>query len=322
MRLLLLLCLLLTACAAQSPPPGPPVAAEAERLVRAGVRGAVVHVRQGERVWEAAAGTADGTRPLRTGHRFRIASVTKTFTAALVLQQVAEGRLALTDRVESLLPGVIATEATVAGLLSHTSGIGDYLTDARFTDELDDDGHLRPWPPRRLLKYAGKGEGYSNSNYILLGMILEKVSGLPYRELLRARITGPHALNATEYPAETLPAGLAHGVHDDGSPGSTRIHPSLLFAAGGVVSTAADVARFYATLFGSPAGSELRAGNHGVFTEKLDCGTTVATHSGMLLGYGGAAMATEDGEKVVVVQVSSTRPGEAIAAAGRLMCGL
>ncbi|WP_336214565.1 serine hydrolase domain-containing protein [Nonomuraea sp. LPB2021202275-12-8] len=312
------LLLALSACAPAETPVAPDVRAEAGRLVRAGAPGAVAYVRDGEDVWQAAAGTAREGVPMRTDHRFRIASITKTFTASLVLQLVREGRLAVTDKVETLLPGAISTRATVADLLRHTSGIPDYLTSPGFTRALEDGGHLKTWQPRELLAHAGPAGrpgpiAYSNTNYILLGMILEKRGGKPYRELLRDRI----ALRATELPASPSPANLAHGQD-----GATVVDASIFWTAGGLVSTAADVAAFYRALFSGarPEGRDMRDGRYGVFAERLDCGVHVLTHSGLIRGYGGAAMSTEDGRRVAVVQVNAGMAGDAIAAAARLMC--
>ncbi|WP_275888155.1 serine hydrolase domain-containing protein [Nonomuraea lactucae] len=308
-----------TATPAKPPADPPDVRAEAERLVRAGAPGAVAYVLDGERVWQAAAGSAHKGEPMRTGHRFRIASITKTFTAALVLQLVREGRLSVTDEVERLLPGVISTRATVADLLRHTSGIPDYLTSPGFTRALKGGGHLKRWPPRELVAHAGAAGppgtfAYSNTNYILLGMTLEKLRRRPYGQLVRGRI----ALPATELPAALTPANLARGRD-----GATRVHASIFWSAGGLVSTAADVAAFYRSLFGGarPEGRAMREGRFGVFAERLGCGAHVLTHSGLILGYGGAAMSTEDGRRVVVVQVNASMAGDAIAAAQRLMCG-
>ncbi|WP_219463921.1 serine hydrolase domain-containing protein [Nonomuraea rhizosphaerae] len=304
------------------PSSSPPldVRAEAARLVEAGASGAVVHVRKGGQVWQAAAGQAEAGVPMRPDHRFRIASVTKTFTATLVLQQVEEGRLALTDRVDKVLPGVIRTKATVADLLRHTSGISDYLRDERFTKDLGNGAHLRHWPPRKLLKYADKeAQGYSNTNYILLGMILEKVSGKPYRELLSERITGPQGLTATELPADDLPANLARGTHTDGVD-NAELDSSIFWTAGGLISTAADVSSFYHWVFTQPVGGRLRTGGFGIFTETLPCGRRVLSHSGWIYGYSGMAMSSADGQTQVVVQLASGPPSDAITAAGRLMC--
>ncbi|MFC4117859.1 serine hydrolase domain-containing protein [Nonomuraea zeae] len=302
------------------PSPPPAVQAEAARLVAAGSSGAVVHVRKGDRTWQAAAGRADAGVPMRTDHRFRIASITKTFTATLVLQQVEEGRLALTDRVDQVLPGVIKTKATVADLLRHTSGISDYLRDERFTKDLGGGAHLRHWPPRELLKYADKeAQGYSNTNFILLGMILEKVSRKPYRELLSERITGPQGLTATELPADDLPKDLAHGIHTDGVD-NAELDSSIFWTAGGLISTAADVSSFYHWVFTQDLGRRLQAGGFGIFAQTLGCGRRVYSHSGWIFGYSGMAMSSADGETEVVVQLASGQPSDAIAAAERLMC--
>ncbi|MFI6512756.1 serine hydrolase [Streptosporangium sp. NPDC050855] len=351
--------------APRSPSAGSPGAASevqavADDLVSAGSPGAVVHLRDDGRIREAAAGFADlATRtPMRVDHRFRIASVTKTFTAAVVLQLVRERRLALGDTLGKLLPGVLpgADRVTVEQLLTHTSGIPDYLTDSRFTDAVVDRGlHTRDWPPRELLGYGGRPgkrgvNRYSNSNYILLGLVIEKVTGKSYSEALSERITGPLRLRDTELPRELLPQGLARGRQGDG-PGSTTVSSSIFWAAGGLVSTTRDVGTLYEALFGAgsgkgtgpssgartrapgkgtvegaaagrlPAGADFkRAGGMGVYADKLTCGTHVWNHSGLIYGYSGIAMTSEDGRRQVVIQLNSPAVGQAIAAAGRLMC--
>lgn len=334
--------------------PGPAGSASAiqmiadELVMAAGSPGAVVHVRDGGRVQEAAAGFADPvTRtPMRVDHRFRIASITKTFTATITLQLVRERRLALRDTLGKLLPGVLpgAERVTVEQLLTHTSGIPDYLTDSRFTDSIVDGGmHTRDWPPRELLGYGGRPgrsgvNRYSNGNFILLGLVIEKITGQSYAEALRERVTEPLKLRDTELPRDLRPPGLATGRQGDG-PGATVVNSSIFWSAGGLVSTAADVGAFYEALFGEkravsggepakgpaprrlPEGAALkRAGGLGVFADRLPCGTRVWNHSGMIYGYSGIAMSSEDGRRQVVVQLNSPAAGQAIAAAGRLMC--
>ncbi|GAA3042879.1 serine hydrolase domain-containing protein [Streptosporangium longisporum] len=345
---------------AGSPGAAPEVQAMADDLVSAGSPGAVVHVRDDGRIREAAAGFADlATRtPMRVDHRFRIASVTKTFTAAIVLQLVRERRLTLGDTLGKLLPGVLpgADGVTVEQLLTHTSGIPDYLTDSRFTDAVVDRGlHTRDWPPSELLGYGGKPgkrgvNRYSNSNFILLGLVIEKVTGKSYSEALSERITGPLRLRDTELPRELLPQRLARGRQGDG-PGSTTVSSSIFWAAGGLVSTTRDVGALYEAIFrtgsgkgaGSSSGTRTRppgkgtvevaapgrlpegadfkrAGGMGVYADKLTCGTQVWNHSGLIYGYSGIAMTSEDGRRQVVIQLNSPAVGQAIAAAGRLMC--
>ncbi|WP_329423798.1 beta-lactamase family protein [Streptosporangium sp. NBC_01495] len=333
--------------------PEPPGSASAlqtiadDLVAAAGSPGAVVHIRDDGRVQEAASGFADpATRtPMRVDHRFRIASITKTFTATIALQLVRERRLALRDTLGELLPGVLpgAGRVTVEQLLTHTSGIPDYLTDSRFTDAVVDGGmHTRDWPPRELLGYGGRPgrsgvNRYSNGNFILLGLIIEKVTGQSYAEALRERVTEPLKLRDTELPLDLRPPGLATGRQGDG-PGATVVNSSIFWSAGGLVSTAGDVGAFYEALFGGkramsgdpakrpapkrlPEGAALkRAGGLGVFADRLPCGTRVWNHSGMVYGYSGIAMSSEDGRRQVVVQLNSPAAGQAIAAAGRLMC--
>ncbi|MGS2646509.1 serine hydrolase [Streptosporangium sp. LJ11] len=317
-------------------------------VAAAGSPGAVVHVRDDGKVQEAAAGFADpATRtPMRVDHRFRIASITKTFTATITLQLVRERRLALHDTLGELLPGVLpgAGRVTVEQLLNHTSGIPDYLTDSRFMDAIVDGGmYTRDWPPRELLGYGGRPgrsgvNRYSNGNFILLGLIIEKVTGQSYAEALRERVTGPLKLRDTELPRDLRPPGLATGRQGDG-PGATVVNSSIFWSAGGLVSTARDVGAFYEALFGGKqavSGGESaegsaprrllegaalkRADGLGIFADRLPCGIRVWNHSGMIYGYSGVAMSSEDGRRQVVVQLNSPAAGQAIATAGRLMC--
>jgi D-alanyl-D-alanine carboxypeptidase len=267
---------------------------------------------------------------MRPDHRFRIASITKTFTATLVLQLVHERKLALSDTLGRLLPKVLpdADGVTVEQLLTHTSGIPDYLTDPRFMAAIVDGGeHTRKWPPRALLGYVGKlsrsgGYRYSNTNFILLGLIIEKATGQPYTQVLRTRIIEPLGLRATELPDDLLPQKLAQGEYGEGR-GATLIHSSIFWSAGGLVSTVHDVAVFYQALFNGdlPGGKELaHKSGFGIFSQRLPCGIRVWNHSGMINGYSGVAMSSEDGHRQVVVQLNSSSAGDTIALAQRLMC--
>ncbi|KPC90025.1 beta-lactamase, partial [Streptomyces sp. NRRL F-6602] len=124
---------------------------------------------------------------LAAGDRFRIGSNTKTVTATLVLQQVAQQKISLDDTVEKWLPGLVegGADITVRMLLNHTSGLGDFLLTPQFLPSLTGQGK-RTWTPRELLAIppaqdppAGPGTtySYSNANYEALGLILEKATG-------------------------------------------------------------------------------------------------------------------------------------------------
>src|SRR5256885_14289786 len=161
-------------------------------VVAAGAPGAIVLARDGSRTLRLAAGVSDrahGT-PMRVSDRFRVGSVTKTFVAAVVLQLVGEGKLSLDDTVEKWVPGLVpgGDAITVRELLNHTSGIFDYLNDGDSTvlrPYLKGDlGHV--WTPRALVGVAskhpphfppGSGWSYSNTGYIVLGLIAEAATG-------------------------------------------------------------------------------------------------------------------------------------------------
>jgi D-alanyl-D-alanine carboxypeptidase len=151
----------------------------------------------GGRGWTGASGLArDGVTPLTGDSPFVIASITKTFTAALVLQLVQERRLSLETEVATLLPEVaVPAGVTVEQLLRHTSGIADLLRPLRPRLNNDTEHQFTPsevvaavgpvwWPP-------GADWGYSNTNYVLLGMVIERVTGQPFAQVLERRLLDP-----------------------------------------------------------------------------------------------------------------------------------
>ncbi|MDP9844241.1 CubicO group peptidase (beta-lactamase class C family) [Streptosporangium lutulentum] len=154
--------------------------------------------------------------------------------------------------------------------------------------------------------------------------IIEKATGQPYEQALRTRIVKPLGLSATELPDDLLPQKLAQGEHGE-SRGATLVHSSIFWSAGGLVSTAHDVAVFYRALFNGdlPGGKALIRKNgigFGVFSDELPCGIRVWSHSGMIHGYSGVAMSSEDGRRQIVIQLNSSAAGETTAIAQRLMC--
>jgi D-alanyl-D-alanine carboxypeptidase len=184
-----------------------------DRVVSAGAPGVIALVRDGHRTVRAVGGLADrrSRRPLRPGDRFRVGSNTKTFVATVVLQLAGEGRLALEDTVERWLPGLVpgGGAITVRQLLNHTSGLPDYAPE-------DDDSFIRQvladrrrkWTPQELVGIAmarpplfapGAAWGYSNTGYVLLGLIAEAASGRPLATELRRRIFAPLHLRGTTF---------------------------------------------------------------------------------------------------------------------------
>jgi D-alanyl-D-alanine carboxypeptidase len=256
------------------------LAALAGQEVAAGAPGVTVRVSDGygpaiEIARQAAWTKADGT--LTVGSRFRMGSNTKTMVATVILQLVAERRLALTDPVAKWLPGLIPDghAITIRMLLNHTSGLFDYLEDPAvlkaFTGR-----DTRSWTPLQLIAAAvrhkplfapGKEYSYSNTNYVALGLVAQQVTGKSMSELIEQRIDRSLGLKdtylVTGFPAPG-DARVANGYEPDAArlapllppyapPGTsftgpargtwvntTKINNSTEWTAGGIVSTAAD----------------------------------------------------------------------------------
>jgi D-alanyl-D-alanine carboxypeptidase len=304
----------------------------ARSLVAQHAPGAVVFVRTPKGVHSAAAGAAQlqPRVPMRVADHFRIASVTKTFVSTVVLQLVGEGKLGLDDPVERWLPGVVPNGAqiTLRELLSHTSGLFNYTDDQAWVNAmLDNPG--RVWSPNDLLLISfahpplfapGANWSYSNTGYIVLGLVIERVTGEPVDQVLRERIFEPLGLRQTSWPTGiALPDPFAHGYLSlfgasllDISP---LMSPSWAYAAAQIVSTAADVSKFMSTLLKgqllSPAlMTQMKAGTGvssvyglGLETRFAGCGR-IYGHEGNFFGWRNVALATANGRRAAVVMVN------------------
>jgi len=203
---------------------------------------------------------------LRPAARFRIGSITKTFVATAVLQLVGEGRLELDEPVARRLPGFLAAgeQITLRHLLNHTSGLPEYAADPALFAGIAEN---RVWDPRELVTMAemqpplfepGSAWAYSNTNYIVAGLLVEAVSGRPLARELDRRIFSPLRLRQTSFPAATALLGGYHArgyvttevfPTADGQPlDVTGYNPSHAWAAGAIVSNAADLATFLKAL--------------------------------------------------------------------------
>jgi D-alanyl-D-alanine carboxypeptidase len=210
--------------------------------------------------WMKAVGEADieSGRALDTTDRFRIASVTKTFTAEVVLQLVDEKKIGLDDSVDRYIPGIPdGDKITIRMLLNHTAGLYD-LDDDNLMGEIQKNP-LRKWKPRELLDYAlshppdfapGERMEYSNTNYIVLGMIIEKVTGSRYEEEVRARLIEPLGLNNTGFPtgpdltgsySKGYTPGIVVGKPDQELVDVSTMDMSWDWAAGAMYSTLDDL---------------------------------------------------------------------------------
>ncbi|WPB88782.1 serine hydrolase domain-containing protein [Streptomyces malaysiensis] len=262
-----------TIATVQGEPAGPSAPSGFEeaagQTVRDGFPGAVAYARRGDDEWRTAAGVADkatGERA-RPEQRFRIASNTKAFVAAVLLQLEGEGRLSLDDSVEKWLPGVVQGNGndgeaiTIRQLLNHTSGIHDPTTEASFfAPYLEDGDRDHIITPREVIARSvlhqpefapGKGWSYSNTNYLLAGLVIEAVTHRSAPAEIHRRILAPLGLKHTSFPV-TDPE--VHGPHLHGydlkGRDMTRFSPSYDWTAGAMISTVDDLARFERALFG------------------------------------------------------------------------
>ena len=235
-----------------------------DALVAGGVPGAILVIRDGNRTVSLASGLGNVGKqtPMRSGDRFRIASHTKTYVATVVLQLVSEGKLRLDDTVEQWLPALVPNgeEITIRQLLNHTSGLFDYENDPRVLEPyLNGDLRYR-WAPIELVRIAvsheplfepGATQSYSNTGYILAGLIIQAATGNTLRKELSQRIFQPLDLHATSFPTRPgIDGRHAHGYILLGEPPAidiTGISP-FVWAAGAIVSTGSDDLSFYRAL--------------------------------------------------------------------------
>lgn len=211
-------------------------------------------------IWTGVSGEAYDGMPVEPATLFEIGSVTKTFTAALVVGLAADGVLSLDDPVREWVEDSPAPPgATLRHLLQHTSGLADAATDSTYIPSMIANP-VRVWDPRETFPYLGGPVGepgeafhYSSTGYLLAGLAVEAAAESPFAELLRERVLDPLGMERTVFGATEPPSPPeAHPFIDldgDGSPEDLRrLIPSTAFltsagAAGALLSTADDLAR-------------------------------------------------------------------------------
>jgi D-alanyl-D-alanine carboxypeptidase len=291
----------------------------------------------------------DAKTPMKPGDRMLAGSVGKTFAAATALQLIKEGKIGVDDRIEkylgneswfSRLPN--AKEITVRQLMNHTSGLVRYEFKEQFTRELTANPE-RVWKPAELLAYlfgekppfqAGKGWDYSDTNYIVLGMIIEKVSGRRFYDEANRRLLKPLKLTETIPQDGPRLKGVVQGYAGPNNPfggsdemikgGRFVVNPQFEWTGGGYATTAQDLARWAKMLYegkafslqllpevldGVPApilGRETKYGL-GVIIRKTSAGTSYG-HSGFFPGYLTDMMYFPDYKAAVAVQVNTSVP--------------
>jgi Tol biopolymer transport system component/CubicO group peptidase (beta-lactamase class C family) len=295
-----------------------PVERISQELARSGARSVIVFTSAGGHQYVATA----GSRRPGPNQRFRVGSVTKTFTATIVLQLVAEGKLRLSSTLGDLLPGVVprGEEITIRELLQHRSGLVNYTDYPSWLARVNRSPSTRPID---LLRFAaskplafdpGSRWRESNTNTIALGLVIEKLTGHSYAHELEKRILGPLALHHTELPRTRRLPDLADG----------GFQPYVAWAAGGIVSNARDLARFFSALLSGRILSTktlakmketvvadlpepLRQGL-GIWSTEVRCGRSWG-HDGDILDYVTFVRASEHGGRVGVISVRASPGG-------------
>ncbi|QQQ75559.1 beta-lactamase family protein [Saccharothrix sp. 6-C] len=309
-------------------------------IARTAVQGVQVRVVDGRQEFTARSGTAriDSPRPVPTDGRFRVGSITKTFVSTVVLQLVGEGKVDLDAPVQRYLPGLLphGDRITVRNLLQHTSGLYNY-TEAL---PLDPDGvvatRYKTWAPTELVALStakpldfepGTAWQYSNTNYVVAGMLVEKLTGRPYGAAVAQRVLRPLGLRSTSVPGTRIdiPGPHAHGYLRAGGQvvDITEINPSAAYSAGEMISTTADLDRFVDALLD---GRLLRPAQQreltstlpitegyglGIEAQQMPCGVTVWGHSGGIPGYNSLVIGTADTKtRMTLSATSEPDPGE------------
>jgi D-alanyl-D-alanine carboxypeptidase len=335
-----------------------------------GVSGVLAEVNVAGRRLRGTSGVADfdAGGAIDVDSNFRMGSNTKTFVAVVVLQLVGERRISLDDTVERWLPGVVrgngndGSAITVRQLLQHTSGLYDYTDDllARVTSpEAYQVLRYESFTPVQLVAMAlahepyfapGAGWNYSNTNYVLIGQIIQKVTGRTWDREVRDRILRPLGLRHTFAPGHSTdlpdPHTSAYLFFDR----ETRIETADLNitwagAAGALVTNAADLSRFWSAfgrgkLLRGPQRKQMQTtvlaeesqedfpGERyglGLGWHPLTCGGGYWTHDGDVPGYSTKTGVSTDGRTTAVVSISTSADGPVHVAAWTLidnvMCG-
>ncbi|MFD9703231.1 serine hydrolase domain-containing protein [Lentzea sp. NPDC059081] len=307
-----------------------------------GALGVQARVTDGRQRFAARSGKADldSGRPVPLDGRFRVGSITKTFVATVLLQLSGEGRLDLDAPVVRYLPGLVDGRITVRQVMQHTSGLYNYTRDLPGSPDEFDEIRYRTWTPQELLAMStskpldfdpGTKWSYSNTNYVVAGLLVEKLTGGPYARAVEQRILKPLRLRGTEVPGTkpdiTGPHARAYWTVSGQPSEITRLNPSIAYAAGEMISTTEDLDTFVTAL---ASGKLLKPAQQaeltrttavspgyglGLQVETLPCGTKVWGHGGGIPGYSSQLLTTPDTKKRLELNATSAPvegdPGDA-----------
>jgi D-alanyl-D-alanine carboxypeptidase len=311
----------------------PPLQRGLDEIVASGVPGAVLLVRDGRQTTQLTSGYGNlaTNTPIGASDRQRMGSLTKTYVATLVLQLVGEGTIGLDHSVEQWLPGLVPNgeNITIHQLLGHTAGLFDFWDAPGVLDPYLEGDFDHYWAPRQLVEMAtaqsplfppGTAWSYSNTNYIVLGLIAEAATGRAVEAELERRIFAPLELHATSLDISAQIVGPhTHGYLSlDGETLTdvTAVRP-FMWTAGAIVSTPAEVAAFYRSLLQGklikrpllhkmqttvPAYPGFPAGL-GLFSHRTACGLAWG-HQGEVPGYWASAWSSRNGKRQVVLALN------------------
>lgn len=288
------------------------------------IPGSIIAVRDDQgKTWMTTNGYADiaARTPIKANMSFRMGSNTKTYVATLILQLVDAGKLSLDDTVnkylsaemQAYMPAYDGNKITVRHLLNHTSGIANFTIDGAWGNAFISEPYKQYFPQELLLignSHAGDATAptfgsfsYSNTNYVLLGLIIRKVSGMVYEDAVANGITISQGLTGTTVPRlgdTTIPAPFSRGYWEDGETGTlhdvTVRDSSTVWASGNMISTIADLAKWgellgKGTLLSSGLQTQrlqfVQMSDHLVYGLGVvkDTGANLIGHQGGMIGY-------------------------------------
>ncbi|KPI19990.1 Serine-type D-Ala-D-Ala carboxypeptidase [Actinobacteria bacterium OV450] len=348
------------AATAAAPAPTPDLDAVTQALKKAtaaGAPGAMVRITGSGAPLTSAVGVQDRTTgaAMDLNGRFRIGSVTKTFSSVVLLQLVNEGKLSLDAPVNQYLPGLLPdNRITVRHLLTHRSGLADY-TNAMFDKTVPGFEAVRNkvFTYQELVALSlreprttepGVSYNYSNTNFVVVGMLIEKATGNGVAKEYERRIIKPLKLKNTSYvhPSTQIKGAHLHGYltpDEAGAPlvDSTEQTVSWAQSAGAMISNAADLNTFVSALLGgkllAPAmldamlsvtptdATNTRFYGLGLRRYDLSCGTSVYGHTGTVQGFYTYAFATRDGKRSLAAVANTSNRGAANTALGGTLEG-
>jgi D-alanyl-D-alanine carboxypeptidase len=305
---------------------------------KAGFPGVIAQVASPDGTWTGTSGTVGQgkTQTPKATDKTRIGSLTKTMTATLLLQLVQEGKVSLDDTIGKYVPGVPNGDvATLLQLADMTSGIPSYTSSQAVQDKYFANPQYN-WPPQELVDAVkplpadfapGKGWSYSNTNYVLLGMVIEQVLNQPISDVFEQRLFKPLGMSDTTFAGGSTEIGDPHldGLTNQNQPpgqnvDSTHWNPSFAFTAGAVISTLDDLKKWGQALFTGegvldPATQQLRRDSiiHDIPPNTATTGYGIGIgdrngwwgHDGDIPGYNSVLFHNYDSDTTIIVLTNS-----------------